>query len=39
MDYQFESICEDGGFFATTVEFKPTLIRQRDHVAAHGQPE
>jgi hypothetical protein len=39
MDCQFESICEGCGFFATTVEFKGTLIRQRDHAAAHGQPE
>ena len=39
MDCQFESICEGCGFFATTVEFKPTLIRQRDHAAGHDQPE
>jgi len=39
MDCQFESICEGCGFFATTVEFKPTLTRQRDHAAAHDQPE
>ncbi|HXY27096.1 MAG TPA: tyrosine-type recombinase/integrase [Acidimicrobiales bacterium] len=39
MDCQFESICEGCGFFATTVAFKPTLERQRDHAAAHGQPE
>jgi len=39
MDCQFESICEGCGFFATTVEFKGTLTRQRDHAAAHGQPE
>jgi len=39
MDCQFDSICEGCGFFATTVEFKPTLIRQRDHAAEHGQPE
>ena len=39
MDCQFESICEGCGFFATTVEFKPTLMRQRDHAAQHDQPE
>ena len=39
MDCQFESICEGCGFFATTVEFKGTLQRQRDHAASHGQPE
>jgi integrase/recombinase XerD len=37
MDCQFDSICEGCGFFATTVEFKPTLERQRDHAAQHGQ--
>lgn len=39
MDCNFESICEACGFFATTVEFKPTLQRQRDHAADHDQPE
>ncbi|HXW34833.1 MAG TPA: tyrosine-type recombinase/integrase [Acidimicrobiales bacterium] len=39
MDCQFDSICEGCGFFATTVEFKPTLERQRDHAAENGQPE
>jgi len=39
MDCQFESICEGCGFFATTVEFKGTLTRQRDHATDHDQPE
>ena len=39
MDCSFESLCEGCGFFATTVEFKPTLIRQRDHAAAHDSHE
>jgi len=39
MDCQFESVCEGCGFFATTVEFKPTLTRQRDHATEHDQPE
>jgi integrase len=38
MDCAFESICEGCGFFATTIEFKPTLERQRDHAASHDQP-
>jgi site-specific recombinase XerD len=38
MDCAFESICEGCGFFATTVEFKPILERQRDHAATHDQP-
>jgi len=37
LDCSFESLCEGCGFFATTVEFKDTLTRQRDHAAAHGQ--
>ncbi len=39
MGCTFESICEGCGFFATTIEFKPTLRRQRDHAAAHDQPD
>ena len=31
-------MCEGCGFFATTVEFRPTLQRQADHAAANGQP-
>lgn len=37
MDCHFESVCESCSFFVTTVEFKPTLIRQRDDAAAKGQ--
>jgi hypothetical protein len=32
----FEAVCEGCGFFATTIEFKPTLERQRDHAATRG---
>ncbi len=39
MGCTFESICEGCGFFATTVEFKPTLRRQRDHATANDQPD
>lgn len=38
LDCSFETICESCGFFATTVEFGPTLKRQADHAAAHDQP-
>lgn len=37
LDCAFETVCEGCGFFATTVEFRPTLQRQRDHAAAHDQ--
>jgi len=37
MGCSFEALCEGCGFFATTVEFKGTLIRQRDHAASRGQ--
>ena len=37
MDCHFESICESCTFFVTTVEFRPTLQRQRDDAAAKGQ--
>jgi integrase len=38
LDCSFESICEHCTYFATAVEFKPTLRRQRDHAVAHDQP-
>jgi integrase len=38
LDCSFEAICEGCGFFETTVEFTPTLRRQRDHAEAHDQP-
>jgi site-specific recombinase XerD len=37
LDCHFESICESCTFFVTTIEFKPTLERQRDDAAAKGQ--
>ena len=37
MDCHFESICESCNFFVTTIEFKPTLRRQRDDAADKGQ--
>lgn len=39
MGCSFESICEGCGFFATTVEFRPTLERQRDHANELDQPD
>ena len=37
LDCHFESICESCTFFVTTVEFRPTLQRQRDDAATKGQ--
>jgi integrase len=39
LDCAYDTICEGCGFFATTVEFKPTLERQAEHAAAHDQHE
>jgi len=37
MDCHFESICESCSFFVTTIEFRPTLQRQRDDAERKGQ--
>jgi site-specific recombinase XerD len=37
LDCAFEAICETCTFFQTSIEFRPTLIRQRDHAAEHQQ--
>ena len=37
LDCHFESICESCTFFQTTIEFRPTLQKQRDDAAAKGQ--
>jgi hypothetical protein len=37
MDCHFESICGSCSFFATTIEFRPILQRQRDDAARKGQ--
>ena len=37
LDCHFESICESCTFFVTTLEFRPTLQRQRDDAATKGQ--
>jgi site-specific recombinase XerD len=37
LDCAFENICETCTFFQTSIEFRPTLLRQRDHAAEHEQ--
>jgi hypothetical protein len=37
LDCHFESICESCTFFVTTIEFRPTLERQRDDAVDKGQ--
>ena len=37
LDCHFESICESCVYFQTTLEFRPTLERQRDDAANKGQ--
>jgi integrase/recombinase XerD len=37
MDCHFESICESCTFFVTTIEFRPTLQKQRADATAKGQ--
>lgn len=37
LDCSFESICEGCSYFATTIEFRPTLRRQRDDARRKGQ--
>ncbi|MFE7328847.1 hypothetical protein ACFU8W_28495 [Streptomyces sp. NPDC057565] len=37
MDCHFQSICESCTFFVITIEFRPTLERQRDDAAVKGQ--
>jgi integrase len=37
LDCHFESICESCTFFVTTIEFRPTLERQRKDAEAKGQ--
>jgi hypothetical protein len=37
MDCHFESLCESCTFFVTTLEFRPTLEKQRDDAERKGQ--
>jgi hypothetical protein len=39
LDCRMESACETCAYFRTSVEFLPTLTRQRDHATEHGQVE
>lgn len=39
LDCRMESACETCSYFQTSIEFKPTLTRQRDHARAHGQTD
>jgi integrase len=39
LDCTYETICERCGFFETSPEFVPVLLRQRDHATEHDQPE
>jgi integrase len=39
LDCRMESACETCSYFQTSIEFKPTLTRQRDHARNHDQPE
>ena len=39
LDCAYESICERCGFFETTPEFVPVLLRQRDHATTNEQTE
>jgi hypothetical protein len=39
LDCRMESACETCSYFQTSIEFKPTLTRQRDHAQNHDQPE
>jgi site-specific recombinase XerD len=39
LDCRMESACETCNYFHTDLEFRPVLIRQRDHARSHGQTE
>jgi site-specific recombinase XerD len=39
LECRMESACETCSYFQTSIEFKPTLRRQRDHAHEHGQTE
>ena len=39
LDCRMESACETCSYFQTSIEFKPTLTRQRDHARDHGQTD
>ena len=39
LDCRMESACETCSYFATGIEFRPVLLRQRDHARNHQQPD
>ena len=39
LDCRMETACETCSYFQTSIEFKPTLTRQRDHAQTHGQTD
>ncbi len=39
LDCRMEAACETCSYFQTSIEFRPTLRRQRDHAEEHGQVE
>jgi site-specific recombinase XerD len=39
LDCRMETACETCSYFQTSIEFKPTLTRQRDHARTHGQTD
>ena len=39
LDCRMESACETCAYFRTSVQFLPTLTRQRDHAQRHDQPD
>jgi integrase len=39
LDCRMESACETCAYFQTGVEFRPVLIRQRDHARSQGQAD
>jgi hypothetical protein len=39
LECRMEPVCETCSHFKTSIEFKPTLVFQRDHAASHSQTE
>jgi hypothetical protein len=39
LDCRMESACETCSYFQTGVEFRPVLLRQRDHAGDHQQAD
>ncbi len=39
LECRMETVCETCSYFQTTIEFRPTLVRQRDHAHEQGQTD